>query len=117
MKAYKLQKKASKVGFDWDSIEGVFDKIEEELGELRQAVAEGQSVDEQVGELGDLLFAAANAARFLDADPEEALSRTNRKFVNRFRYIEDVLHAEGKTLQETSLDEMETIWQQAKNEV
>ncbi|MGN7170222.1 nucleoside triphosphate pyrophosphohydrolase [Paenibacillus cellulositrophicus] len=117
MKAYKLQKKASKVGFDWDSIEGVFDKIEEELGELRQAVAEGQSVDEQVGELGDLLFAAANAARFLDADPEEALSRTNRKFVSRFRYIEDVLHAEGKTLQEASLDEMETIWQRAKNEV
>lgn len=114
MKAYKLQKKASKVGFDWDSIEGVFEKIEEELRELRQAVADGQSKDEAALELGDLLFAVSNAARFIGADPEEALSRTNRKFYRRFRYIEEQLAAQGKALSDSTLDEMETLWQEAK---
>jgi len=116
MKAYKLQKKASKVGFDWDQIEGVFQKIEEELGELRQAVAEGQSERDTALELGDLLFAVSNAARFIGADPEEALSRTNRKFVARFSYIEQQLADQGKTLQESTLDEMEALWQAAKTE-
>ncbi|MGG4109026.1 nucleoside triphosphate pyrophosphohydrolase [Paenibacillus lautus] len=115
MKAYKLQKKASKVGFDWDNIEGVFQKIEEELGELRQAVTEGQSDEDTALELGDLLFAVSNAARFIGADPEEALSRTNRKFVSRFSYIEEQLTAQGKTLQESTLDEMEALWQAAKS--
>lgn len=115
MKAYKLQKKASKVGFDWDNIEGVFQKIEEELGELRQAVTEGQSDEDAALELGDLLFAVSNAARFIGADPEEALSRTNRKFVSRFSYIEEKLAAQGKTLQESTLDEMEALWQAAKS--
>lgn len=115
MKAYKLQKKASKVGFDWDNIEGVFQKIEEELGELRQAVTEGQSDEDTALELGDLLFAVSNAARFIGADPEEALSRTNRKFVSRFSYIEEKLAAQGKTLQESTLDEMEALWQAAKS--
>lgn len=114
MKAYKLQKKASKVGFDWDSIEGVFEKIEEELRELRQVVADGQSADEAALELGDLLFAVSNAARFIGADPEEALSRTNRKFYRRFRYIEEQLAAQGKALSDSTLDEMETLWQEAK---
>jgi len=114
MKAYKLQKKASKVGFDWDSIEGVFEKIEEELRELRQAVEDGQSADEAALELGDLLFAVSNAARFIGADPEEALSRTNRKFYTRFRYIEEQLAAHGKSLSDSTLDEMETLWQEAK---
>jgi len=116
MKAYKLQKKASKVGFDWDSIEGVFEKIEEELRELRQAVADGQSADEAALELGDLLFAVSNAARFIGADPEEALSRTNRKFYRRFRYIEEQLAAQGKALSDSTLDEMETLWQEAKTQ-
>lgn len=114
MKAYKLQKKASKVGFDWDDIDGVFQKIEEELAELREAVAEGQSLDDQALELGDLLFAVSNAARFIKADPEEALSRTNRKFVTRFRYIEEQLKAQGKSVHESSLEEMESLWQSAK---
>ena len=114
MKAYKLQKKASKVGFDWDHIEGVFQKIEEELGELRQAVTEGQSDKDTALELGDLLFAVSNAARFIGADPEEALSRTNRKFVSRFSYIEATCRP-GKTLQESTLDEMEALWQAAKS--
>lgn len=114
MKAYKLQKKAAKVGFDWDDINGVFEKIEEELRELREAVAEGKALDEQALELGDLLFAVSNAARFIKADPEEALSRTNRKFVTRFRYIEEQLRAQGKTVHDSSLEEMEALWQSAK---
>ncbi|MEC0373206.1 nucleoside triphosphate pyrophosphohydrolase [Paenibacillus chibensis] len=117
MKAYKLQKKASKVGFDWDQIGHVFLKIEEELGELREAVEQGFDPEEQVAELGDLLFAVSNAARFLHADPEEALARTNRKFIKRFRFIEEELKARGKTVQESSLEEMDEIWQQAKNQV
>ena len=117
MKAYKLQKKASKVGFDWDQINDVFLKIEEELSELREAVEQGLDPEEQVAELGDLLFAATNAARFLHADPEEALSRTNRKFVKRFRFIEEQLKAKGKTVEDSSLEEMDAIWQQAKNQV
>ncbi|MWV47571.1 nucleoside triphosphate pyrophosphohydrolase [Paenibacillus sp. HJL G12] len=117
MKAYKLQKKASKVGFDWDRISEVFLKIEEELAELREAVEKGFDPEEQVAELGDLLFAASNVARFLHADPEEALSRTNRKFVRRFRFIEDELRARGKTVKESDLAEMDAIWQQAKNQV
>lgn len=117
MKAYKLQKKASKVGFDWDRIGDVFLKIEEELAELREAVEKGHAAEEQIEELGDLLFAAANAARFLDADPEEALSRTNRKFVRRFRFIEEQLRAQGRSVRESTLEEMDAIWQQAKNQV
>jgi len=117
MKAYKLQKKASKVGFDWERIGDVFLKIEEELAELREAVEKGHAAEEQIEELGDLLFAAANAARFLDADPEEALSRTNRKFVRRFRFIEEQLRAQGRSVRESTLEEMDAIWQQAKNQV
>lgn len=113
MKAYKLQKKAAKVGFDWDNIEEVLAKIAEELEELRQAIQEGTG-EERMLELGDLLFAAVNAARFIDADPEEALTRTNRKFVERFRYIEDSLHKQGRTASDSTLDEMERLWQEAK---
>ncbi|WP_410512965.1 nucleoside triphosphate pyrophosphohydrolase [Paenibacillus sp. BR2-3] len=114
MKAYKLQKKASKVGFDWDNIGDVISKIREELDELQEAVDTGAPAEEQILELGDLLFAAANAARFIGADPEEALSRTNRKFVQRFRYIEQSLELQGKNLQDSNLDEMEELWQEAK---
>ncbi|MDR0270141.1 nucleoside triphosphate pyrophosphohydrolase [Paenibacillus sp.] len=117
MKAYKLQKKASKVGFDWERISDVFDKIEEELAELREAVEKDFDPEEQAAELGDLLFAASNVARFLHTDPEEALSRTNRKFIRRFRFIEEELRSQGKSVHESSLEEMDTIWQQAKNQV
>ena len=113
MKAYKLQKKASKVGFDWDTLGPVLDKIEEELGELRAAIAEGTS-DEQAAELGDLLFATVNASRFIDADPEESLARTNRKFLQRFRYIEEQLRIAGRTFDQTDLTEMDRWWEEAK---
>lgn len=114
MKAYKLQKKAAKVGFDWEDINGVYSKIEEEFTELRQAVSEGQSMERQMSELGDLLFAVVNAARFIDADPEEALALTNRKFISRFQYIEEQLGINGKSFDQTDLLEMEHWWQEAK---
>lgn len=117
MKAYMLQKKAAKVGFDWDDIEGVFSKIEEELAELREAVKEGQSQEEQVLELGDLLFAASNVARFIQADPEEALSKTNHKFVQRFHFIEEHLQSMGRSVSDSNSEEMEEIWSLAKTQI
>ena len=116
MKAYKLQKKASKVGFDWDNTGDVLAKIREEIDELQEAIETGQSPEEQMLELGDLLFAATNVARFIGADPEEALTRTNRKFVARFEYIEQRLRDQGVRLEDSSLEEMEALWQEAKAE-
>ncbi|GIQ64207.1 hypothetical protein PACILC2_27750 [Paenibacillus cisolokensis] len=116
MKAYKLQKKASKVGFDWDRVDDALDKIEEELRELREAVRSGDAAS-QSGELGDLLFAAVNAARFIGADPEEALARTNQKFRKRFSYIEEQLRINGRNFDQTDLTEMDRWWEEAKNRV
>ncbi len=113
MKAFKLQKKAAKVGFDWERIEEVLAKVEEEIRELKEAVGSGH--EEAVrNELGDVLFSAVNIARFLRVDPEEALTLTNRKFRKRFEYIEDKLRDSGKTFETTNLDEMESWWQEAK---
>jgi tetrapyrrole methylase family protein / MazG family protein len=113
LKAYTIQKKAAKVGFDWDDIEPVLAKIEEEVRELRQAIA-SETPEEQALELGDLLFAAVNAARFIQADPEEALARTNAKFMRRFAYIEQQLRINGKTFDQTDLQEMDRWWEEAK---
>lgn len=114
MKAYKLQKKAAKVGFDWDNITDVLAKIREEVDELQEAIESGAAAEDQMLELGDLLFAATNAARFIGADPEEALTRTNRKFVSRFAYIEQQLQDRGTGVKESSLETMEQLWQEAK---
>ncbi|WP_125666571.1 nucleoside triphosphate pyrophosphohydrolase [Paenibacillus baekrokdamisoli] len=113
MKAYKIQKKAAKVGFDWDDIKPVLDKIDEELVELREAI-ESKDAEEQASELGDLLFAAVNASRFIHADPEEALARTNQKFKKRFEYIEQQLRISGRTFDQTDLIEMDKFWEEAK---
>lgn len=113
MRAYKLQKKASKVGFDWDHIEAVFAKTQEELAELREAAATGD-LEKTADELGDLLFAAVNLSRFVKADPEEALERTNRKFIRRFSYIEEQLRINGKSFDQTDLIEMDQWWEEAK---
>lgn len=112
-RAHKTQKKAAGVGFDWPDLTGVFDKIEEELAELKQASSH-ESRERQQDELGDLLFAVVNASRFLKVDPEEALAGTNRKFARRFRYIEEQLRISGRTFGDTSLIEMEAWWQEAK---
>ncbi|MUT67693.1 nucleoside triphosphate pyrophosphohydrolase [Paenibacillus sp. NEAU-GSW1] len=115
MKAYAIQKKAAKVGFDWDEIGPVLSKIEEELAELREAIDSGDA-EQQASELGDLLFAAVNASRFIKADPEEALSRTNAKFRKRFSYIEEQLRINGKTFDQTDLLEMDRWWEEAKRQ-
>jgi tetrapyrrole methylase family protein/MazG family protein len=109
MYAYKLQKKAAEVGFDWDDIEDVYRKVEEEYRELREA-----SEEERTGELGDLLFAVVNLARFYKLDPEEALAMTNRKFRQRFSYIEEKLREAGRTFADTNLQEMDKWWEEAK---
>ncbi|MNO20651.1 Nucleoside triphosphate pyrophosphohydrolase [compost metagenome] len=114
MKAYKLQKKAAKVGFDWDSIDGVWDKLSEEIAELKEAIEEGAPPEEQTLELGDVLFSVVNAARYVGIDPEEALSLTIAKFVRRFSYVEEKLREAGKTPQDSTLSEMDALWDAAK---
>jgi ATP diphosphatase len=111
--ALKLQERAAKVGFDWSAPDPILDKIEEEIGELRVALKEGdqQKVSD---ELGDLIFAVANIGRHVNADPEQALRGTNTKFRRRFNYIETTLQAEGETLEAATLERMEEIWQAAK---
>lgn len=108
--AWKLQKKAAKVGFDWDDVKDVFAKIEEEIEEIHHAASD----EEKKSEVGDLLFAVVNLARFLHVDPEEALMLTNRKFEKRFTYIEAQLKEQNKTLFDTKLHELEHLWQKAK---
>lgn len=112
-RALKLQQRAAKVGFDWDDPQAVLDKIEEEIGELRQALAD-RSRDEAEGELGDVIFALVNLGRHLDIDAEVALRRTNAKFRTRFHAVERALLEAGRSLEEASLEEMEALWQDAK---
>ncbi|MNZ70283.1 Nucleoside triphosphate pyrophosphohydrolase [compost metagenome] len=114
MKAYKLQKKAAKVGFDWDSIDGVWDKLSEEIAELKEAIGAGAALEEQTLELGDVLFSVVNAARYIGIDPEEALSLTIAKFVRRFSYVEEKLREVGKTPKDSTLIEMDELWDAAK---
>ena len=116
MRAEKLQRRAARVGFDWPEAAQVIDKVEEEIGELRREMDTGAVPDRVEDEIGDLLFAIANLARHLAVDPEAALRRTNAKFESRFRRIEALLAADGRTPADASLDEMEALWQQAKRE-
>ncbi|MGO7208397.1 MazG nucleotide pyrophosphohydrolase domain-containing protein, partial [Rhizobium ruizarguesonis] len=109
----KLQERAAKVGFDWSAPEPILDKIEEEIGELRVALREGDQAKVS-DELGDLIFAVVNIGRHVKADPEQAVRGTNTKFRRRFSHIEQVLEAEGETLEAASLERMEEIWQAAK---
>ncbi|MAU94536.1 MAG: nucleoside triphosphate pyrophosphohydrolase [Fulvimarina sp.] len=112
--ALKIQAKAATVGFDWDRSEPILDKIEEEIGELAEAVA-GADADATEAEMGDLLFSVVNLARYHRVDPEKALRRCVRKFRDRFGFIEDGLAADGRTLEGASLDEMEALWVAAKS--
>ena len=113
VEALKLQERAAKVGFDWSEPAPILDKIEEEIGELREALAAGDS-KAVADELGDLIFALVNIGRHVGADPEMALRGTNTKFRNRFSYIEENLSANGETLEAASLERMEALWQAAK---
>jgi nucleoside triphosphate diphosphatase len=112
-RALKLQQKAGKVGFDWNDPHAVLAKIREEADEISAALASGDRAG-AAAEAGDLLFAVVNLARHLDADPEAALRATNRKFERRFAYIEEALAARGKTPEQSSLDEMDGLWNAAK---
>ena len=117
-RAEKLQRRAARHGFDWPDIGPVFDKLHEEIDELKeawQAAEDGTGERDAVeDELGDLLFVCVNLARFMKVNPEQALKRTNRKFEMRFRAIEEILAAEGRDMDEESLEALDAIWQRVK---
>jgi len=114
LQARKIQSKASRAGFDWQDHRGVIDKVKEEADELREAMERGNAQD-ITAEIGDLLFSVVNLARFAGVDPETALRRTNRTFRSRFRKIEEEAQRRGVPLEEMSLQEMDEIWQRAKD--
>jgi MazG family protein len=120
MEAHQLSTKAARVGFDWKHVDDIFDKLQEEIDELRSAIRDHANLkDEETHtrvreELGDLLFAATNIARHMQVEPEAALKLTNRKFRKRFNYIEESIRAKGQAFDQTSIDEMEKLWQEAK---
>lgn len=115
-RALKLQKRAARVGFDWGAAQPILAKVEEEIAELRDAMAEGAPADERELELGDLLFTIVNLARHLEIDPETALRRTNAKFERRFRAIEASAAAQDRNPADMRLDELEALWVAAKAE-
>jgi uncharacterized protein YabN with tetrapyrrole methylase and pyrophosphatase domain len=138
MEAHKLSSRAARAGFDWSSIEGLFDKLQEETHELREHLKEfpspgprphgrgvagsgRQTISEDLkerieDEVGDLFFVLVNIARFLALDSESALKKTNRKFKRRFQWMEARLHATGRKAEDATMDELESLWQQAKQE-
>lgn len=138
LEAFKLSSRAAHVGFDWPEVGGLFEKLNEETRELQEQLREfphpgprphgrgtagagGEKPGEELrarleDEVGDLLFVVVNIARYLSLDPESALKRTNRKFKRRFQWMEAQLRAQGKTPQDASMDELENLWQQAKQE-
>ena len=112
VKAYRMQEKAKGVGFEWNKTSEVWDKLEEELSELKTEVeAQSEHIEE---EFGDVLFSLINYARFIHVNPEDALEKTNKKFIKRFQYMEERAHAQGKQLSDMTLDEVEALWQEAK---
>jgi XTP/dITP diphosphohydrolase len=115
IKAHRIQDKARAVGFDWDNREQVWDKVTEEIQEVRHELSNGEEHEKMEDEIGDLLFSIINAARLYDVEPETALERTNRKFIKRFKYLESRALEMNRSLKEMSLEEMESIWQEAKS--
>jgi XTP/dITP diphosphohydrolase len=115
LRAERIQHKASHVGFDWDNKDNVWEKVEEELSELKHEIAQGNK-DRMVSEFGDVMFSLVNAARFEDIVPEEALQRTNNKFTKRFQFIERKCIELGKNMNNMTLAELDTIWDEAKKE-
>ena len=115
LRAEKIQKKVSKVGFDWEEAEGIFQKIEEEINELKEELNTKNRIDERIEEeLGDILFSVINLSRFLNINPEKALRKVNRKFESRFQFIEDEAYSQNKTIDKLKKDEMEDLWQKSK---
>jgi MazG family protein len=120
MEAHQLSSKAARVGFDWEKVEDIFEKLKEEVEELQTAIQQHKSSNAERDhgqvreEIGDVLFAVTNIARHLQVEPEAALKLTNRKFRKRFKYIEKSLERDGRTFDSASLAEMESMWQEAK---
>jgi XTP/dITP diphosphohydrolase len=114
VKANRIQAKVAGVGFDWEKPEQVWEKVEEELNELREEVTK-ENIDAMEAEFGDVLFSMVNYARFLNIDPENALERTNKKFIKRFQYLEEKAKEKGKSLKDMSLPEMDVYWEEAKS--
>ncbi|MCD6018961.1 MAG: pyrophosphatase [Bacteroidetes bacterium] len=113
LKALRIQDKARAIGFDWDRPEQVWEKVQEELGEFHEEVKNG-SQEKLEAEFGDVLFSLINYARYLKINPEDALEKTNKKFIFRFNYMEQKIKAQGKTLEESTLEEMDKFWNEAK---
>lgn len=110
-RAEKVQKKAKKAGFDWPDAAGALDKLSEELGELKEAIDQNTNVEE---ELGDLLFAAVNVARFVKADPEQTLTAATEKFISRFAKVEELARQQGRDMAQMPLSELDRLWEQVK---
>src|SRR5215467_6322211 len=117
--AHQISSRAARIGFDWPDVEGIFEKLQEEVRELKEVISsngDGDQRERLEDEIGDMLFVMVNIARYLKIDSESALKRANRKFKTRFRYMERELAKQGKSLEETPLEEMEALWQKAKSE-
>ena len=113
-KAHQVQKRAARAGFDWDHIDDVFAKLHEEIDEVKEAI--GRKHEEDIrDELGDLLFSVVNVSRYLGHNPEELLNHNIKKFVRRFKHVEDRVHESGKAFKEFSLDELDFFWDEAKS--
>ncbi|PKP04206.1 MAG: nucleoside triphosphate pyrophosphohydrolase [Bacteroidetes bacterium HGW-Bacteroidetes-6] len=114
VKAFRIQEKVKGVGFEWEETDQVWDKVKEELNELESEVSSNSTMDKIEDEFGDVLFSLVNYARFIGVNPENALERTNKKFIQRFKFIEESAAAMGKSLNDMSLAEMDAIWVKAK---
>ena len=114
IRAFELQRKAAKVGFDWHDVSGAWDKLTEEIGEFKDEIALNPSSEDVMKEFGDILFAFINIARFYDIHPDEALFMTNQKFMNRFHYIERKVKDSGRTFEDYTLEELDSYWNEAK---
>lgn len=115
IKATRIQDKAKAVGFDWENKNQVWEKVQEELGELRAEIETDKADKEKIEqEFGDVLFSLINYARFIDVDPESALEKTNKKFIKRFQYLEDETRKQGRALEDMTLEEMDIYWNKAK---
>ncbi len=115
LRGQKIQKRVARVGFDWDHITDVIDKVDEELAEVKESLKDSD-IDAIEIEIGDLIFSLVNLCRFLDLQAEETLRRTNRKFINRFKKLEDVLEKQGKSLSDQTLTELDAIWEEVKKD-
>lgn len=115
LRSEKMQKKAARVGFDWDDVSGAFAKLDEETAELKEAYEQGDQTHIRE-ELGDLLFAVTNISRFLGIDPEDALNATSTKFMTRFAHVESAAREKGRRLEDMTLAEMDLLWEEAKKQ-